>query len=418
MDWPALARRLAPIGLAVAGLLLFAACDRKPGGAGIDAEWHRQSLMDTHLARWFKVAPTESGLFRTAFNRNWQEQPNSSGDLTGQSRLVYALLAGYEASGDRRYLETALRGADALLDRFRDPVHGGYFNRVAADGKVLDANKRTYAHAFVLFALSHTYRVSREERFRLAALAAWRDIDRGLRDAGGGFRPAAPRDFAPTRDGRNQNPVMHLFEALLALCEATGDREALAGAASLGNFVVGKLLQGLPDGSAYIPEWYDENWQPRATREQGGYIDIGHQFEWSHLLLATRRLELPGVLSQVAPRLLQYALKVGYDEVEGGAYYQAFPDGGVDRRKFWWEQAECLRALLAFAQAEERRDLWRRYEQTLDLVKSDFIDPENGGWRFGDRRVCEHGGCPDTQPDPYHMAGMHLAALRAAAPGR
>ena len=96
MDWPALARRLAPIGLVVAGLLLFAGCDRKPGGAGIDAEWHRRSLMDTHLARWFKVAPTESGLFRTAFNRTWQEQPNSSGDLTGQSRLVYALLAGYE----------------------------------------------------------------------------------------------------------------------------------------------------------------------------------------------------------------------------------------------------------------------------------------------------------------------------------
>lgn len=397
------------------GILVMAACDfGGDGRSSVDIEWHRQSLMTTHLARWLAAAPTESGVFRTTFDRRWQAQPKTGSDLTGQSRLVYAMLIGYEVSGDKRYLEAATRGADVLLARFHDPIYGGFFKRVADDGKVLDESKHTYGHAFALLALSHMYRVSRDERYRDAALNTWREIDRGLRDEAGGVRPSAPRNFAATTAKRTQNPIMHLFEALLALSEATQDPEALAGAASVGNFVVHKLLQKMPDGSANIPEWYDENWKPLRTREEGGFIDLGHQFEWIHLFLSAEAQGLGSVFPAASSRILEYALKVGYDEVEGGAFFRASPDGSVDRSKYWWQQAECLRALVAAAVATKRRDLWRRYEQTLDLIREDFIDQENGGWRFGDRRLCERGACPDTQPDPYHMAGMHWAAMRAA----
>lgn len=402
-------------GLIVAALALgLLACDVAAPGRVIDAEWHRRSLLDHHLARWLAAAPTPSGLFQGSFDRRWQPKENGPGDLTTQSRLVYAFLVGYEVAGDKRYLEAATRGADFLLERFRDPVHGGFFNRVAADGKVADDAKRSYGHAFALLALSHMYRVSREERFRLAALAAWRDIDRGLRDPLGGFYIQTRRDFSGGGGRRNQNPLMHMFEALLALCEATGDPEALKGAGAVGNFALYRLLQGMPDGSAAIPEWYDEHWQPLSSREKGGYTDLGHQFEWSHLFLKTPEVGLAGVFPDAAGRLLKYAIKVGYDEIEGGAFAKVYPDGTVDRSKYWWEQAECLRALLAAARADDRPELWRRYEQTLDLVRKDFVDPENGGWRFAEKRICEHGGCPDSQPDPYHMAGLHLAAIRAA----
>lgn len=347
-----------------------------------DAEWHRQRLLDHHLARWLAKAPTPSGQLRGSFDRRWQTRENGRGDLTTQSRLVYAFLVGYEVAGDKRYLEAATQGAHFLLARFHDPIHGGFFNRVAADGKVADDTKRSYGYVSALLALSHMYRQSREERFRLAALATWREIDRGLRDPGGGFYI-----------------------------------EALQGASSVGNFALYKLLQGMPDGSAAIPERYDAHWQPLTSREKGGYTDLGHQFEWSHLLLKAPEVGLAGVYPAAAGRVLQYAIKVGYDEIDGGAFAKAYPDGSVDRGKYWWEQAECLRALLAAAQVEGRPELWRRYEQTLDLVRREFVDPENGGWRFAERRICEHGGCADSQLDPYHMAGMHLAAIRAAERG-
>src|ERR1019366_4438644 len=131
----------------VSGLSADVLCQRMRCLAGgrrqIDTAWHRQSLLDDHLSRWLAVAPTESGLFRASFTRDWKPNGAIPADLTAQSRLVYAMASGYELTEDRRYLDAATRGADFLLEHFRDPVHGGFFRSVAADGQVLSADKHT-----------------------------------------------------------------------------------------------------------------------------------------------------------------------------------------------------------------------------------------------------------------------------------
>ena len=401
------------------GALLGASgCDIVGARGRIDGDWHRRALLEGHLSKWLAAAPTPSGLFVTAFDRRWRPRKVTGTSLTMQGRLVYAMASGYEVTQDRRYLEAAIKGADFLLDRFHDPVHGGFFNSVSAQGKVVSDAKQAYGHAFALFALSHVFRISRDERYGAAALRTWREIDAHLREPNGGLRGATSREFAPQPGGRSQNPVMHMFEALLALIDATGDAEALAGATSVGNFAVYKLLQGAADGSAYIPEWYDDQWQALPTKAQGGYTDLGHQFEWSHMLLTSNLRGLPEIFSAVSDRLLQHALKVGYDEAEGGAFSTSFPDGTVARNKYWWQQAECVRALIAAASIRNRADLWQRYERTIQMVRREFIDAENGGWRQGSLQLCARDGCPDEQPDPYHMTGMHLAAMRVAAESR
>lgn len=401
----------------VFGLLLGASGCDIAGSAGpqrVDAEWHRRALVDGHLSKWLAVAPTPSGLFVTSFDRRWAPRPRKGTHLTAQCRLVYAMACGFELTQDRRYLDTATRGADFLLNHFHDPVHGGFFTAVDVDGKVVADAKQTYGHAFALFALSHMFRVSRDERFKSAALQTWREIDGRLREANGGLLGTAARDFSPKDAGRSQNPVMHMFEALLALVDATGDADALAGATSVGNFVLYQLLQGTADGGAHVPEWYDESWKPLPTKEKGGYIDLGHQFEWAHMLLTSDRHGLPGIISAASDRFLQYALKVGYDEEHGGTFSTCYPDGSVARNKYWWPQAECLRALVTAAARTDRADLWQRYAQTLTLIREEFIDADNGGWHNASRQQCASKACPDEQPDPYHMTGMHLAALQVA----
>lgn len=392
-------------------VLLLYGCEIAPGNSQIiDAKWHRQDL-ETHLSRWLTVAPTPSGLLLGKFDRQWRPASTNSSNLTTHSRLIYTMVVGYEVTGDTRYLDQAIRGTDFLLSYFRDPLHGGFFTSVDANGRVVNSGKNTYGHAFALLALSHVARVTKEEKYRAAALRAWRDIDLNLRDSDGGFRPEAPSDFAPTNSLRNQNPVMHMFEALLALVDATGDPQALAGAQSVGHFVLYKLLEGQPDGSAYIPEWYDEHWNPLPTKNKGGYIDIGHQFEWSHLLADAERRGLPALYGLTAERLLKYALKVGYDEIDGGVFNCAYPDGSINRDKSWWQQAEGLRALMVAASIGDRRDLWRRYEQTLKLVKEQLVDNVHGGWKLAVKQTCDSGRCDTEQPDPYHMVGMDVIAL-------
>ena len=381
----------------------------------IDARWFRQTLVDQHLSRWLSHAATESGLFRAAFDRAWNPAAKQPNDLTAQSRLVYVMVSGYELTGDRRYLEAAVRGADFLLARFSDNLHPGFVRRVDASGAIADSSKHTYGHAFAIFALAHAYRVTRDQRYREAAFRTWYTLDVFLRDPRGGFRPEAPRDFGPTSGLRTQNPVMHLFEAMLALWDATRDPVALRGAQGVGDFVLRHLLEGLPDGGAYIPEWYDGNWTGLA-KGKGGTIDLGHQFEWAYLLSAGEKRGLPPLYAKAAERLLDYGLRVGYDPSVGGIFGSAEPDHVVRRSKGWWQQAELLRALMHHASLRGRSDLWPRFRQTLGFVRSEFVDEANGGWYGAPRAECVKSKCGDRQAGVgYHVTAMHREAIDLAA---
>jgi mannobiose 2-epimerase len=392
--------------------LLLAGCDRGGQGGDIAAvanvDWHRKDL-NAHVSRWLAVSPMPSGLMHGMFDREWRPLKEGTGDLTMHSRLVYTMLVGYEATGDARYLEAAKRGADFMLESYRDPVNGGFYQVIDKTGTPVSTHKSSYGHAFALLALAHAGRVTGEPKYKAAALAAWQDIRRGLREPGGGLRGAAPRDFAPAPPGKHsQNPLMHMFEALLALSDATGDQQVLADTRELGDFVLNQLMVGLPDGGAYIPEWYDEQWKP--LQDSDGFTDVGHQFEWSHLLRSAEKRGLPPVYSGVADRLLKYAVTKGYDEQDGGIFNSISNQGVVDRSKYWWEQAEAMKAFLAVAQ---RPEMARRYQETLDLVDKEIIDRDNGGWRFGTKETCSRGGCPARQPDPYHLVGLDWLVLSA-----
>jgi mannose/cellobiose epimerase-like protein (N-acyl-D-glucosamine 2-epimerase family) len=409
-------RRWQSVAIAIVLIAGIAGCDF-PGSRPFqpDAKWHERALVDGHLARWLAVAPSETGFLRASVTRTWQPREQKATDLVAQSRLIYVLLSGYEVTGDSRYLDAARRGADFLLRHFPDPVHGGFFRIVDAEGRVVKESKHTYGHAFAIFALAHAYRVTKDERYRGAAIATWRAVRANLRDPAGGYRSEAPRDFSGGASGsRTQNPVMHLFEALLALYDATGDPEVLAGARGVGDFVVYRLLHGLPDGGAYIVEWYDAKWGP-LPEDSGGNIDLGHQFEWAYLLNASEERGLPALYTAVAQRLLDDAIKTGYDEQAGGCFNVAYTNGRVVREKGYWQQSECLRTIMRYAVLYGNPDMKRRYEQTLSLIQDEFIDGKNGGWFVMTKSACAHESCPDEQPDAYHMTAMHREALALAA---
>jgi mannose/cellobiose epimerase-like protein (N-acyl-D-glucosamine 2-epimerase family) len=378
----------------------------------IDTAWFRKSLIEDNLEHWLAAAPTENGFFRPILDRRWRPAETQRATLVSQSRLIYVMTIGYRVTGRREYHDAARRGADFLLEHMRDTEHGGWFWSTSPSGEPLSRRKSTYGHAFVIFGLSHAYRVTADDRYQRAALETWATMKARLRDRHGGFRPGAKPDWSERVGTNSANPIMHLFEALLALYTATGSDEVYADTRELADFVFGRLYN---PRRGCLPEVYDEEWNPLPAN-RGGYIDVGHQFEWAFLLSEAVAFGFPDHYLEPGERLLRFGMRRGYDREHGGIF-SAVRQGGRPEapRKGWWQQCEHLRCLMRYAAEHDRPDLWEPFDKSLQFVREHFIDREYGGWytsHVADRRPDEDAPKGGVWKAGYHVAGMYFEALR------
>lgn len=377
----------------------------------LDLTWFRTHLLEEILPRWLRSACTETGLFLPRLDRQWIRIEGDFGTLVSQSRLLYNFSAGYRFTGERAYLEAVERGARFLTDRFVDRESGGCFWSCGMDGEARDRTKIAYGHAFAIFGLAHAFGATGDTLFRDAAFQVWEVVKSRFFDVHGGLIPSLTRELQDAGGTRTQNPIMHLFEALLALGELAESPAVLHEAGRIADFVLTKLVRPA-DGA--LPEVYTPDWMP-LPGDRKGRIDIGHQFEWAFLLTRAVDLGLPEGFLAAADRLLDYGLAHGYDAQNGGVFSPAALDGTVlSDRKSWWEQCEAMRTLLHFASFRGRTDLAGKAAQTLRFIQAHFVDPEFGGWYMV---VESDGTVPNTDKGTewkldYHVTGMCLEALR------
>src|SRR5262249_6613557 len=110
----------------------------------------------------------------------------------------------------------ACHGFDFMMSAWRDGE--GIAHLVDASGRVLDAKRDTYDHAFVLMALGWLYLASRDARVADAIGRVCEFGDKRLRQPHEGYR-----EDTSASQPRRQNPHMHLFEAFLSVYGATNE---------------------------------------------------------------------------------------------------------------------------------------------------------------------------------------------------
>jgi len=383
----------------------------------MNVRWFHDHLTGELLPRWLKAAPTPNGLYFPHLDRTWRRREPRSVTLVSQSRLIYNFATAYRLTVDDAYLDACRIGADALLRYFRTPNRGMWRWAVELNGEPADESLFLYGHAFVVFGLSHAYSTTGDGIYREAAEETAVAVLRSFRDDHGGFAPSLDTSGQDTGATRSQNPIMHLFEAFLALYVATGDGSHAANAAAVGDWVITRLLRD--DG--VIPELYDERWN-ELSQADGGRLDMGHQFEWAYLL--SRAVEL-GIWQgepadervRVAHRLLDRAVALGYDAENGGVWSPASPEGKLlSRSKGWWEQCEAARAFIHHAVVRHRSDLLPLFEQTMAFCRHSLIDAEHGGWFM---RLEADGSITNTDKGnvwkvDYHVVGLCDEVIRLA----
>lgn len=319
---------------------------------------------------------------------------------------VFALaeMLGYPGAG-----ELCAHGVKTLLEDFTDPVHGGWFAEVDADGPTAP-EKETYGSAFVLLALSSATKAGlagAEEALRTACATY---EARFWVEAEGACREGWDRAWTHSESYRGANGNMHTVEAFLAVAEALDEPLWADCALRIADRLINQVARA---GDWRVAEHFAADWTPLPDYNAGHPdhpfrpygITPGHGLEWGRLLLGLQATlaEPPDWLLEAAAGLFERAVKDGWAE-PGGFVYTTHADGRPSvTRRLHWVVTEAIAAAAALHEAtgEDAYEAW--YRRAWDFAATHLIDRDRGSWRHElDADLQAATGTWSGKPDIYH----------------
>ena len=285
-----------------------------------------------------------------------------------QARQIYCFAKAAQLGWYPQGREIAIKGLEYLLAKAKSPDgRPGFVHLLDPTGAVVNSSRDTYDHAFVLLAFATVYQLSGDAQVgdEIKSLVGFLDTD--LRSPHGGFL-----EGIPTTLPRRQNPHMHLFEAMIATFDATGDPIYQNRAGDLFALFIANLYD---PRRQVLGEYFEEDW----SRIEPARVEPGHQAEWVWLLKGFERITGCPTARHRA-QLLASALRYR-DEVTGCLFDEGDADGKI--RKFTrrlWPQTEIAKAFIAQAEAGERGAADEALKALNRLYQHYLRHPVLGGW--------------------------------------
>jgi mannose/cellobiose epimerase-like protein (N-acyl-D-glucosamine 2-epimerase family) len=285
-----------------------------------------------------------------------------------QARQIYCFAKAAQMGWYPDGREVAIKGLDYLLAKARGPDgRPGFVHSLGPDGSAISSVRDTYDHAFVLLALATVYQLTNDTQVSHEIVSLLSFLDSDLRSPHGGFIEGIPATLP-----RRQNPQMHLFEAMIATFDATGDPAYQRRAGDLFGLFVANLYD--PQRQV-LGEYFEDNW----SKIEPVCVEPGHQAEWVWLLRGFERITVcPTGRHRVG--LLATALRYR-DDVTGCLFDEGNADGST--RKFTrrlWPQTEIAKAWIAQAEVGEQGAADQAREALARMYRHYLRHPVPGGW--------------------------------------
>ncbi|MEM6650042.1 MAG: AGE family epimerase/isomerase [Pseudomonadota bacterium] len=216
----------------------------------------------------------------------------------------------------------------------------GFVHKLTPDGQIADGKRDTYDHAFVLLACAWRYRAFQDHDAKEIADVTLAFLDRTVGEPDGSFREGVPG--SPVR---RQNPHMHLFEAFMALYEATEDRQYLDRATHLYHLFQKYFFD---PKEKVLREFFTPQWD--VDPNQGHFVEPGHMMEWCSLLHQYETLTGTDV-SEYVDALYTSAERLGREADTGWLADQVAlgSSSSLPFTKRTWVQTEYIKATLVWA---------------------------------------------------------------------
>lgn len=346
------------------------------------------------------------------------------------TRILWTYAAAYRRYAEPAHLDMAHLAYEDLMTRFHDPVHGGFYWSIAADGSVGRDRKQVYGQAFAVYALTEYHAASGRREPLDTAIATQRLIEERSRDAHhGGYLEAFDRTWAPIADMRlsevdlnepkSQNTHLHILEAYTNLLLIRPDDALRRTQAGLVDLMLSRILK---PATGHLGLFFALDWTLRSDR-----ISYGHDIEAAWLLTeAAEVVGDPALLARVRAAALTIAdatLAEGID-TDGAIFNEGGPAGLTDTNKEWWPQAEAVVGFLNAYQIRPDARYLDAARRAWEFIEARLIDRRHGEWFRGvtrDGTVIPSHLKVGFWKCPYHNGRTGLEAVRrlraiAAAP--
>jgi cellobiose epimerase len=381
-----------------------------------------ESLLNGILKKWYPlVLDDECGGYFTNVTHDWKIAPHQEKMVVSQARHIWTLSkAGEYFTGMQEYKHMARHGFSFLKNGMWDKEYGGFFQIRSRDGGKSNVNgwrdeKRTYGNGFAVYGLAALYKLTHDSEVMEFVQTAFRWIEEHAYDSQHKgyfqFLTQEGKHFDHTsayktiaKDGnelgfKDQNSSIHLLEAFTEVYHVWKDPLVRTRLQELLTLI--RDTEVAPQG--YLQLFFKNDWTPISYRNSSqkereanfglDHVSFGHDYETAFLMLeASYALQLENDIRTltIAKKLLDHAMKYGWDYQVGGFYDRGYYFKGdnhctiIKDTKNWWAQAEGLNTLLLFAKIFPQETRYYEYFlQQWKYIQSFVIDAQGGDWFEG-----------------------------------
>ena len=111
----------------------------------------RSGLERDILPFWLGLKDPSGGFYGEVLSDGTVIKDAPRGEILN-ARIIWSFAAAYRCLRRPEYLSAAIHARDWFVDFMLDPLHGGVYWSVAADGTPLDTKKQLYSQAFAIYA--------------------------------------------------------------------------------------------------------------------------------------------------------------------------------------------------------------------------------------------------------------------------
>lgn len=326
------------------------------------------------------------------------------------ARILWTYAEAAIMYSSEEYTKIADRAYNVLINYFEDKEFGGYYMQLDSSNSVVEDTKHTYSQAFILYAFSKYYELTKREDVMAKIQEFFLFLEeKTYNDDGSAYIEAMTRDWKPqdenrmsdNNEPRTMNTHLHVMEAFCGIYRVWKDDRVKAKLREMILLHFEKMVR--PSG--HLGVFFDLKFN--ETKGSSEICSFGHDIEASWLLWEALEVlgdsDLMEMYQDICLDMADAVLKTAVDH-DGGIFLESYRDGShVRTNKHWWLQAEALVGFLNAYELTGDELYWDVVKQTWSFIDNYVIDHEQGEWftklnRAGVPFLVE----PEDDPSPYY----------------